>query len=61
LIKGFSHTLFGPGAQSLYRNNPELDNTEKMIALNKMLDVLNVPFDKEEINKMRTEYYRNLK
>lgn len=61
LIKGFTYTLFGPGAQSLYRDNPELDNTEKMVALNKMIDVLGVTIDRENINKMRIDYYRNLK
>ncbi len=43
LATGFIMTLFGPAAQGMYRGDPERDKTEKMIALNTMLDQLNLP------------------
>lgn len=61
VILGFAHTLFGPGAQGLYRGNAELDYKEKMIAFKKMVDVLDVSYDEKTIDKMRTTYYENYK
>lgn len=61
LILGFAHTLFGPGAQGLYRGNAELDYKEKMIAFKKMVDTLDVSYDKSTIDKMRVAYYENYK
>ncbi len=61
LILGFAHTLFGPGAQGLYRGNPDLDYKEKMVAFKKMVDVLGVSYDEATIDKMRVTYYENYK
>lgn len=61
LILGFANTLFGPGAQGLYRGDPEQDHREKSVALKKMIDVLNVQPDQKTIDNMRVEYYKNYK
>ena len=58
LVLGFANTLWGPGAQGLYRGNQDLDNKEKMIAFNKMVEILGVDFNKAEIEKMHREYYK---
>ncbi len=58
LILGFANTLWGVGAQLLYRGNPDLDNKEKMIAFNKMIEILGISFNKSEIEKMHREYYK---
>lgn len=57
LIVGFSYTLFGPGAQGLYRGDPEQDHKEKSVALKRMLDTLKVSHDQKAIDKMRSDYY----
>lgn len=61
LILGFAFTLFGPGAQGLYRGNPELDQKEKMAAFGKMIDTLGASYDKHLIDKMRVDYYQSYK
>jgi hypothetical protein len=61
VIIGFAHTLWGPGGQGLYRGNPELDQREKMAAFMKMIDVFGVGYNREEIDAMRTSYYKNYK
>ena len=61
LILGFAFTLFGPGAQGLYRGNPELDQKEKMAAFGKMIDTLGASYDKHLVNKMRVDYYKAYK
>jgi hypothetical protein len=58
LILGFANTLWGVGAQPLYRGNQDLDNKEKMIAFNRMVEILGVEFNKAEIEKMHREYYK---
>ena len=42
LISGFENTLFGPGAQELYRDDKERDSFEKQLALSTMLNDLNI-------------------
>lgn len=59
LILGFAYTLWAPGAQGLYRGNPEDDQREKNAAFMKMVDTLNVTYDKAQIDKMRVAYYEN--
>ena len=58
VILGFANTLWGAGAQSLYRGNQDLDNKEKMIAFNKMVGIFGVEFNKAEVEKMHREYYK---
>lgn len=59
LILAFSHTLFGPGAQGLYRGNPDLDHKEKMAAFTRMVKTLGVSYNSQEIDRMRIEYYKD--
>lgn len=40
LIEGFKNTLYGPGAQELYRDDPERDKSEKELALTTMISTL---------------------
>jgi len=42
VVENFIKKLFGPGAQGLYKNDPERDIAEKSVALKKMIDVLGV-------------------
>jgi hypothetical protein len=60
-ILGFANTLWGMGAQGLYRGNPELDNKEKLVAFNKMVGILGNKFDHGEIEAMRAVYYKGYK
>jgi hypothetical protein len=60
-IIGFAHTLWGIGAQGLYRGNPELDNKEKLVAFNKMISIIGNKFDHSEIEAMRATYYKGYK
>jgi len=61
LIYGFAYTLWGPGAQGLYRGDGERDKNEKMVAFNKMVNVLHVPYDHTSIDRMRADYYKGYK
>lgn len=61
LIIGFAHTLWAPGAQGLYRGNPDDDLREKNAAFMKMVDTLGVGYDKKAIEKMRVDYYTHYK
>ena len=61
VIEGFAHTLWGPGAQGLYRGNPEQDQSEKMTAFLKMTSVLGSDYDTIAIDKMRVAYYEKYK
>lgn len=61
VILGFAWTLWGPGAQGLYRADPERDKNEKMVAFNKMVNVLKVPYDHVAIESMRANYYKAYK
>lgn len=58
LILGFLNTLFGSGAQQLYRNDSFQDLNEKNVALRKMLTVLGTNFDLDIIHTIQTEYYK---
>lgn len=57
IIEGFAFTLWGQGAQGLYRNDVERDQAEKLTAFKKMIDVFKVPYNKQEIDKLRVNYY----
>lgn len=61
LILGFAFTLWSPGAQGLYRGNAENDQREKNAAFMKMVDTLDVAYDKAQIDKMRVNYYEKYK
>jgi hypothetical protein len=42
VVESFINKLFGPAAQGLYRGDPERDQQEKMVALNKLLSIVGV-------------------
>ncbi len=43
VLNGFLEKTIGPGAQGMYKNNPEKDIAEKTVAINTMLKTLNMP------------------
>lgn len=59
VILGFAHTLYGPGAQELYRGDPVKDSEDKNAAFDMMVDTLGVNYDKAAIDAMRKQYYAN--
>jgi len=59
LIGSFAYTLWGKGAQGIYRGDAEKDNVEKMIAFLKLTDTIGVSYDKHSIDTMRAEYYKS--
>lgn len=58
-MDGFVELLVGPGAQGMYRGNPEADHNEKMIMLIAAGRVLNIKLGK--YRSMITNYYENYK
>ena len=59
VLDGFVNTLYGPGAQALYRGDPDTDKKEKEIALNTMLKTLGVKPNTAELNSLRNTFYAN--
>lgn len=59
ILAGFIHTLWGPGAQSLYRGDPKSDLDEKMIAFAYIANKFNIPIKKYDI--VIADYYKTLK
>ena len=57
VIQGFVYTLFGPGAQSLYREDPAQDAQDKNAALEIMVKTLGVGYDRAAVDAMRKDYY----
>ena len=58
-ILGFANTLWGPGAQGLYRGDGERDLHDKMIAFNRALGVLGQDaHSAAAIEHLRTNYYK---
>lgn len=53
----FLELIFGPIAQQLYKNDPELDKKEKEIALNTLVQVLQIEVDRVGIDKIISDYY----
>ena len=43
VLNGFLQKTIGPGAQGMYKNNPDKDIKEKTLAINTMLQALNMP------------------
>ena len=61
---GFLNTLYGPGAQGMYRNDPQRDQEEKGIAWNTLLNSMKVPDAaglKTRAEQMAKEYYAKYK
>lgn len=59
IVDGFVHTLFGAGAQGIYRGDPEKDYKEKMIALNYICKELAI--DARQYDDNATQYYKSYK
>lgn len=57
VVTGFVYTLFGPGAQELYRGDPKQDAADKNAALEIMTKSLGIPYDKKSVDAMRKDYY----
>jgi hypothetical protein len=60
IIDAFVDKLFAPGAQGLYKGDPQRDMTEKNTAVNYALKVLGVTPPKN-LEQMRQEYVKNYK
>lgn len=60
IAQAFVLLLFGPAAQQLYRGDPSSDRKEKEIALEKMLDILEID-PETDVSKMKDEFYKNYK
>jgi len=60
VVGSFLHKLFAPGAQGLYKNDPQRDVTEKNTAVNLILGSLNIeaPSDLEQMRQEYTANYR---
>jgi len=61
ITSAFTALLFSPAAQQLYKGDPATDKREKEIALNKLIEVLKVPVDKNELAKTLADYYGKYK
>lgn len=64
LANGFLMTLYSPGAQGLYRGDPERDKAEKGVAWNTMLATLDLPDEaglKAKADQEATAYYQKYK
>jgi len=60
VLKGFLVKLYGPGAQGLYKNDPNRDAAEKKAAVDKMLSALQLP-EPADLNQLTQTYYSNYK
>jgi hypothetical protein len=58
IADGFARTLWGPGAQGLYRGDAEKDKEEKNAMLNILLSELNL---KNKYQAEQEEFYKNYK
>ena len=58
-VLGFAHTLWGPGAQGLYRGDAERDLHDKMIAYSRAIQVLGQDqHSAAAIETLRANYYK---
>ena len=60
VFDGFIDKLFAPGAQGLYKGDPQRDMTEKNAAVNYALKILGITPPKN-LEQMRQEYLKNYK
>lgn len=58
VFEDFIDKLFGPSAQSLYRDDPNKDLDEKMIAVNYLIDKLNVSTNDLSFEQMKKDFYK---
>lgn len=56
IADGFANTLWGPGAQSLYRDDPEKDLEEKTVMMDYMCKALGLPLDRW--NHLKGSFYK---
>jgi hypothetical protein len=58
-VLGFAHTLWGPGAQGLYRGDAERDLHDKMIAYSRAIQVLGQDqHSAAAVELLRSNYYK---
>jgi hypothetical protein len=56
VVQAFLLKVIGPGAQGMYKNNPDKDRAEKTTAINHLLKVLKVP-KPANLDQMMKDYY----
>lgn len=56
VVQAFLLKVIGPGAQGMYKNNPDKDKAEKATAINHLLKVLKVP-KPANLDQMMKDYY----
>jgi hypothetical protein len=61
ISSAFMALLFSPAAQQLYKGDPANDKREKEIAFTKLVEILKVPVDKNELAKTLADYYSRYK
>ena len=61
ILAAFIERLFGESAQGLYRDEPNKDLTEKMVAVNYAQDKLGVKYPLAKLKKLQKEFYSNYK
>jgi len=60
IVQAFLLKVIGPGAQGMYKNNPDKDKAEKSTAINHLLKVLKVP-KPANLDQMMKDYYAGYK
>ena len=60
VMTGFLDKTIGPGAQGMYKNNPDKDIAEKTLAINTLLKTLKLP-KPANLNKMLKDYRASYK
>ena len=55
VMQGFLQKTIGPGAQGMYKNNPDKDIAEKTVAINTLLNTLKLP-KPAELDQMLDKY-----
>jgi hypothetical protein len=60
VMQGFLQKTIGPGAQGMYKNNPDKDIAEKMVAINTLLDTLKLS-KSAELDQLLAAYRKSFK
>lgn len=61
ILAAFVERLFGEGAQGLYRDEPNRDLEEKMIAVNYAQNKLGISYPATKLKKLQKQFYSNYK
>ena len=57
-ILGFANTLWGPGAQGIYRGDPARDLDEKTPAFEYLISQLKCSYDSKQVETWKAAYYK---